>query len=326
VHTPTIYYALNSEPRCIYQLRRSVASVRQHNCHIDVYAAITGHLNSDDRAYFADHRVTLLHSGSCRPLPPTFMKWWVLRCIPNDDVDLIYCDVDTLALGDIATLPGRLGDQDFHARIEYGCVVGDASYPYLVNTMLVTGPQVDYALLATLAAGLNAALLPVCNTGVMIFRNGLASRLIDAWPLFVDLYRGFRRKLLPYPCRHPHHIDEICAALVLGTIKGVTFSPLCAELCPWFAEYATHGDHRHAIVLHTGIAQYSAALFAFDGAQAVRQFLDLPRACQTPKTARARSLTLGTTCLPCSPRMLRYWARLGTAAIRCRRHLALGRA
>src|SRR5262249_7827841 len=90
-----LYYALDVHPRNVFQLRRSVDSVRRHAPLLQVYAAVSGALDAVDRAFLEGRNVTILNNGSER-VDPTYLKWYALRHdLPA--AELLYLDTDTFA-------------------------------------------------------------------------------------------------------------------------------------------------------------------------------------------------------------------------------------
>jgi hypothetical protein len=269
-----IYYAFDLSPRCVQQFLHSVASVRLHCKDIPIYAVVWGSPSSSDHALFDAHQVTVLSAKSQSEERPTFLKWRALeQCCRESDI--LFLDTDTIVLGDVNRVFDERGPEDFHARLEVACDPNPLAYPCLVNTSLIMTTQISHGLLAKINAAVEGATLPVFNTGVMLFRNGLAARLADRWTEIIDLARLFRRKQMPYPSRNTRLMDEVAASIVLGRVESLRWSMLDPTTFPFFLEYARHRS-ADALIMHTWAMYYAHYLFEHHGRKAGLEYLRLP--------------------------------------------------
>ena len=302
-----LYYALDVHPRTVFQLRRSVESVRRHTQALPMYAAVSGALDTVDRTFLENRAVTVLNNGSAK-VGPTYLKWYALRHdLPAEQ--LLYFDTDTFASGDPSQL-FEAGADDFHARLEVGSERDPGAYPYRLNAQLVTRSQLDHELFDWICRAIGARALPIFNTGVMLFRNGVARRVSSRWPDFVRLDRAFRRKRLPYPCRNAHILEQVVATLVLGTIDDLSWASLPRHACPSYQEYRGGHVTSPGIVLHTWSACYAACLFERDGADAAGAYTTLPPHDDARWAVTSRLLRLGSTLWRLPNPVLERWVTI----------------
>jgi hypothetical protein len=186
-------------------------------------------------------------------------------------------------------------------------------------------------LLAAIAARIGARLLPIFNTGVMLFRNGFAGRVAAHWPEFLRLERRFRRKQLPYPCKNAHILEEIVTSLALGTIEPFTWSHLIRELCPSYLEYRGRNVQSPGIVLHAWTSFYPSCAFEFLGKDAALAYASLPqqgapraRAFGLRSKVRAGRLLLGTAMLRLPSPVVDAWLRVGASRSPAQAHRVEG--
>jgi hypothetical protein len=310
-----VYYALDNDPRCRAQFQYSVASVRRSSPGLRIYAAWAGALGAEDRAFLADHQVTVLPTRLEAGLSPLFLKW---RALAHDfrETDLLYLDTDTIAHGDLGRLFEAQGPEDFQARREIATEPEAEVYPYLVNTLFVGNSQIDHPLFASVCRSIGAQVRPVWNTGVMLFRNGLAGRLADRWEDFLRLVRLLWSKRLPYPCTNPHIADEVVGSLVLGLVEPLSWAFLPREACPSFLEYMGRAPCDDALVVHTWSQCYPSYLCHVRDLAALRAYLALPGRRGPRRPPGALRLTLGTSRWRPSPQSLEKWVRFGGAAFK----------
>lgn len=303
-----IYYAIDAAPRCLFEFRHSVASVRRHCPALPMYVALAGEVDRDDRDFMDAHQVAVLPTERDASLSAVFLKWQALAH-GFRETDVLYLDADTIAFDDVSRLFESQGKEDFHARRELACEPEPSVYPHLLNAFLIGSTQVDHRLFDLVRKHMGAETRPVWNTGVMLFRNGLAGRLAGAWPEFARLARLFRRKRLPYPCTNPHILEEIVTSLALGAIHPLTWALLPPIACAWFTEYMGR-DALPPIVLHTWDTFYPGYLCHAGDREALRTYLALPIKRSRPRI-QALWLKLGTGPLAAPEWVLDRWVQVG---------------
>jgi hypothetical protein len=307
-----LYYALDAAPRCLFELRRSIASVRAHGGTLPIYVALAGAAGGDDRVFFDAHGVTVLPAERPAGMSQMFMKWSALTHGFRER-EVLFLDTDTIALDDVSRLFDLHAERDFYARPEIATDPDTTRYPYLVNLWVIPDSQIDHRLFQTLCDRIGVSPRPVWSTGVMLMRNGLAARLAGRWPDVERFHRLFSRKQLPYPCKNAHILEEVIAALVLGTIPTLTWDFLPASSALTFPEYMERGS-ASPIVLHTGSMFYRAYLCRFEPA-AMRGYMSLPIK-RAKRWARDVLLPLGSTRLPLPRSTLETWLRRGAMRYR----------
>jgi hypothetical protein len=314
LHSRAIYYALDSHPRCVAQLKRSIASVRRH-CRLPIYVVWAGAPGAHERAFLEDQGVTWLPTRALKRMSPTFLKWRALvHELPA--TDLLYLDTDTVALGDVERLFELAPGLDFQARREIASEDDAACYPYMVNAMFVGDSQLDHALYAAVCASLGARVLPLWNSGVMLLRRGLGARVGRCWDDFVRLHRLLCMKRLPYPCRNAHILEEVVAALVLGTLPELSWGLLPRDVAPWFLEYIARDGPAAPLVVHTWNSGYVGYLCHSGDHEGLRAYLALPGGGPPKPRLETLLLTLGTTVRRVPPWALARWVRHGGRSFR----------
>ena len=316
-----LYYAVDTNPRVLFELRRSISSVRRYASTLPIYAVIAGEPSADDRRFLDSANVTVIAGNIDGGTSPTFMKWRALAELPPQD-DLLYLDTDTLVFDDPSSLFDLIGHEDFHARLEIACDSDPSSYPMLINVRLLARSNVDHDLFRSIAQHLGVRLVPIFNTGIMLFRNGLAHRLGNHWKDFVRIERQFRHKQLPYPCLAAHLLEEMVAPLVLGGVDSFTWRLLEPELCPFYAEYRGRNVKTHGTILHTWAQHYDSCVFEFigkDDALAYQALRSNGSAISGLVTQiNARKLLLGSMWMRFPKSLLERWLRNGASSFRRR--------
>lgn len=310
-----LYYALDVNPRVLFQLRCSIHSVRKYAPTLPIYAVIAGQLPAIERRSLESLGVTVIAATLERGTSPTFMKWRGLAKLPPQR-DLLYLDTDTLAFDDPTLLFDLCGPEDFHARLEVGCDLEESAYPFLFNVRLFTKSRVDPWLFRKIVEHRRGRLLPIFNTGVMLFRNGLAERLAQHWSAFVRLDRQFRRKQIPYPSVHVHILEEMVAPLVLGSIGPFSWKPLTPQLCPFYLEYRGRHVETHGLILHVWSAYYDSCMFEYMGKECALAYRALPLPPENGGSGlaariAARRLLLGSMWMRLPKPLLNVWLRMG---------------
>lgn len=319
--SPSLFYALDLNPRVLFELRRSINSVRRHAPAMPIYALIAGEPSADDRKYLDSVGVNVIPTRIERGTSPIFLKWRALMQLPPQ-AEWLYLDTDTLIFDDLKRLFDLSGPQDFLARFEIGCGHDETTYPFLVNAMLLAKSHVDHWMYQRIAERLGSRFVPIFNNGVMMFRNGFAQRLGKYWDDFLRLERSFRRKRLPYPCWNPHILDELVSPLVFGTMDGFTWGELPPQLCPFYVEYRGRHAETPGILLHTWTPFYGGCLFEFLGKDDALAYLAL-RA-KDPggdlvsgfrAKLRSRWITMGSYWMRLPKSVQETWLRLGSAGL-----------
>jgi hypothetical protein len=314
-----LYYALDTSRLTLFQLRQSLGGVMRYSPGLPIYVAVAGELPPQDQNLLQALHINIISLELEKDISPTFMKWRALSMLPPCR-DLIYLDTDTLLFGEPMRLFEFAGPQDFYARPELACDQCESAFPYRLNVSLVTRSIVDHWLMSEISGRLGARVMPILNTGVMLFRNGSAQKISQYWDGFVRLARRFRRKQLPFPCRNSHLLEEMVAPLVLGSLPCLTWGQLPAEACSFYLEYRGQNEHPTGVVLHTMSALYSAALWEFVGKYEALEYENL-EADQPGLAQRAREwlkslrLLLGTTFVPVPRSWLAAWIRAGAMAV-----------
>jgi hypothetical protein len=311
----SLYYALDTNPHTLFQLRQSVNSVRRFAPALPIYAVIAGNLSIADIKFLDSVDVRVIRSRIENGVSPTFMKWRALADLPPQR-EFLYLDTDTFVFDDPMRLFESAGGEDFHARPELACERDQSAYPLLINVLLLTKSHVDHWLFEKIAEHLNANIVPIFNTGIMLFRNGFATRLGNEWRNFVTLNHKFRSKRLPYPCWAAHILEEIVASLVLGAMDQFTWSKLGAESCPCYEEYRGRNVQTPGVVLHAWSRHYASCLFDFVSKDDALSY----RALRHPAGNRssistqiaAHRLLLGSMWMRLPKTLLETWVRIGS--------------
>jgi hypothetical protein len=271
-----VYYALDDSPSHVYQLRRSVASVRHFNREITIYVAFWGPLPAELRAWLERFDVRILrHPSAQAPRSPLFLKWMALGH-RFEEAEVVFLDTDTVVHSDISELFQAAGPQDFHARVETAC--HREPYPVLSGPGLITASQIDHDLMDRIRHRLHATELPVFNSGIMVFKNGFHRVLATRLSEFERIRSLFLRKRLPYPCSNAHIIDEIVSSLILGRVDEVTWSEIKPDVCPFYIEHRSRNATDSVLATHVWSFYYPAYIFETYGSEEFRKYADLGRA------------------------------------------------
>ncbi len=249
-----VYYAINAAPVYLVSAYKSIASLRRFNSNIDVHVFIS--MGSASDAATAD---VFRGTGACVWLADKtklgfpvdgyferyFLKWLALRNLFYDS--LLYVDADTVFSRDPEVLFDELSERHFYAREENGAAPEQKAE--MIGSHILYA-QIDHGSLAKAAASLSARKLPVFNTGVMLFNRSIHRDVAAALPRMYDVYKDLVDGRIPYPSVNAHIKEEIAAALVLGTIPGLTFDRIDPEMSPWYVEYKGGRTRSAGVVMH----------------------------------------------------------------------------
>ena len=246
----TVYYAIDDKPLYVFMAARSIASLRRHDPHVRVRLFVCGVLDHVDAARFRESDVEV--TPCSRSVQPYGLKWQALQHIDTERA--VFVDADTIFHDRPTRLLERADRPDFAARLEGG----------------MAAPHFDEALFAAHARALGAVVLPVFNTGVMVFDHGIHEAIAGGLEELELLMRSFTEGRLRYPCANVHVVEEVAASLVLGAIEGITFEALSPTLLPFFADpLRVPGG---GVVLHVFTARYRDHLLADGTADELRSF------------------------------------------------------
>lgn len=236
----TVYYALNNDERHLYQLSISLKALRQFfDGNVEV------HLFADTLPSIALPGVRIIqHPSLGSGYVHYTYKWWALAYV--EGTDILYLDTDTIIKRDPWLLTqNAVGN--FLGRIDFGAKEGKPM-------------QVHYPLLHFLGSMMQSKPTPVLNTGVMYFLRNVhkaLETLPDAIFLAID---AFIRNRMPYPCTNVKIVEEVAAALAIGTFADVEFEEIAQEKLPSYFEIIQGllmGDEAYIIhVWNTLYAQY----------------------------------------------------------------------
>ncbi len=262
--TRAVYYALNEQPSCLYQLERSLSSLRQHNNKIKVYIVYFGPHSEEISVVSHRHGAELIRrqtnlTGSY----VLFVKWLALQQeFPEDD--LVFLDVDTFISDDVDKL-FEIGPEEFLARPEIDCSPDLEGYPCKIGYEMCHESQVDHSSFRRVCRLLGSLELPIFNTGVLIFQHGFHRKVADQVPWLMQIRQHFARGRLVYPCSNSQLLDEIIASLALGQIPDLSWRFIDPETCPFYMEYAVRDVDGPGVVMHIFNWYYRAFLLDFAG-------------------------------------------------------------
>ena len=266
-----VYYAVDDHPRMLFQLRKSIESIRRFNADVPIYVAYAG--APAELPSLEDLHVSVVEiPRASSPAERFFHKWRALGGFSADA--LLYLDADTEAGADVAELLAATGQEDFHARIEPAA--GKGPFPMRVGQTLVRASTVDHELNGILCAALDAAELPMFNAGVMLFKNGFHRRMAERAGEVRRLFTQFARKRIPYPCRNVRLFDQVVGAIVIGREPRVLWAALAPELSPFWVERLAGDVRGPYAVQHIWSANYAAFLLDLHGIESAREYLRLP--------------------------------------------------
>lgn len=259
-----VYYSLTLppgevRPDLVWQLAASVRTLRAHNTEVPIVLFVHGGA-SELAEVCARHGVALVEQGPYErrlaelcpagwqalaryPLLHKFLNFGVLAEL--DCAQVLYCDCDTIFFDDVERLFDRYARADLAAREE----ALSRRSPFGYDPGFV-----DEELLARIAAHEGLEFVPPFNLGVVLFGNGVASRLAGLEPLFVSYawrlatwmgrhpavgaaaaYGEFagaadaralagaedRARALPFPSHNRWILDEVALWLSLGAVPGL---------------------------------------------------------------------------------------------------------
>lgn len=218
-----------------------------------------------------------------RPLqaPPTgglggqFLQKWTALSQGFPEESLLFLDADTVVHNDVVDFIRSAGPEDFHARPEPACVPGP--YPFQFAGRIVPRSFLHHELYTLLTAGLEGRDLPVFNTGVMVFKNGLHRRVAGRMDELMRLRSAFVRKRIPYPCLNPRLFDEIIGSLVLSRMEDLAWKAFSENVVPFYEE-VRNGAAADCKVLHVWSKYYSDYLAEQEGRQASEAYQSIPKA------------------------------------------------
>lgn len=213
-----VYYAITPDLAYMTQLLFSVTSLRRHNPALPVRAYVFGAATSDARHALAEAGVEVVECLPTRSDTFTMLKWDALPSIDYTE-DVLYLDSDTAVYGDLRALAARYDGCDFAARVE-------------VNI----DDQIDAPAFARLADEVGAAVRPVYNTGVMLFRGGAHRELAAELPTMSALVARFAASPAAYPSTNRQLVDEVAAAIALGRRPALSCRAMTARDSPWYTE------------------------------------------------------------------------------------------
>ena len=249
-----------------------MTGLRAFNSTIPVYAVHWGDPEALREMLDGMNVRTLPQAAGRSPRNRFLCKWAALRHGFEED-ELIYLDTDVAVHADIERLFEETGPEDYHARIEPAC--HRERYPRLVGLKVFGESQMDHRMYATLCRGMGAAVAPLFNGGVMLYKNGLHRKAAARVSEIERLWSFFASKRLPYPCQVVRVMDEVAGTLALARIPGFCWSELAPELCPFYVERRTGDVADPGVVTHVFSSYYPAFLFETEGPEAAREYLAL---------------------------------------------------
>lgn len=188
----------------------------------------------------------------------------------------MFLDADTVVQTDVVDFIRTVGPEDFHARPEPACVPGP--YPIQFAGKMIPRSLLHHELYTLLTTGLPGRNLPVFNTGVMVFKNGVHCRVAERMDELMRLRSAFTRKRIPYPCLNPRLFDEVIGSLVLGRIKDLTWKAFSSTVAPFYQEVRNGAAAADGKVLHVWSTYYPDFLAEYEGRQASEAYLSIPQA------------------------------------------------
>jgi hypothetical protein len=264
----SVYYAVNDNPKYLFCVARSVQSLRSHNSSIPVFVFMFGSPAAATVRKLARLDVAVVVRPAVNARRLTFLKWYALRSL--DSERLLFVDADTVFFSNPFRLFRALDRLDFYAREEVG-TIRHRSYPHLIGTLPVP-MQLDVAAFAALCRRQGVRQLPIFNSGVMLFNHGTHHRVAGRVERFESLRKAFQTGRLGYPCSNRCIVEEIVAAMVLGSLPSLRCGVIPPALSPWYIEHRAGDVHRPGVVMHVWMEYYPFYLDEFEGKRRRAQF------------------------------------------------------
>lgn len=164
-------------------------------------------------------------------------------------------------------------------------------------------------LFAHLCEGVGARVVPIFNTGVMLFRNGVHRTLGRCIEEMMRLRAAFARKALPFPCANVRLFDEVLGALILGRVPGLTWNAIPPQLVPFYEEMRSGSLASAGLVLHVWSNRYADFLAAEEGSKAAHEYLAIPPHGVRKDWLFSAWMRAGVSRLQLPPTLLARWAR-----------------
>lgn len=258
-----VYYAVDSNPSILAELRRSIESIRRFNSSIPIYIVAAGPTEVP-RSLVEDFGVRQRRVQSPLSTGGKFFHKWRALALHFPEDQLLYLDADTVANDDIDRLFDETGAADFHARLDPAC-------PRVLNEG-APASLLDQELYDRICASVETSVLPIFNAGVMLFKNGLHHKVGALASEIEALRTQFVSKALPYPCQNVRLLDEVVGSLILGRISGLTWAEFCPSLSPFFVEVQHQMVGGPGVLMHVWSPWYPKFLQNEEGPDAESQY------------------------------------------------------
>jgi hypothetical protein len=267
----SVFYALNRNAKYLYMLGESLKSLRVHDKKVNVQTFFYGAPKSSFLRSLEKYDVEI---KICRRLPDdqgTYLKWHALNELGNM-ASVMFVDADTYFFKSATALFKKYQIKDFYAREEAG-MSRKKHYSFILGE--IESCQLDHRAYSKLAKRLDAKVGPVFNTGVMIFNNVSHKKVGPILDGIDKLRTQFKRGQLAYPCLNMHIAEEICASLMLGTIKNFKCGLIERRDSPWYVEWKGRDVAQPGFLMHIFTKYYPAFLLDFKGEQSLIKYTDV---------------------------------------------------
>jgi hypothetical protein len=265
--SPTIYYAIDANPRYVAMVARSVASIRRYRSSASIAVHIFGSPRRAGVEVLEGLGATIVPHRSVSHDRRTYLKWLALGAVDSECA--LYLDADTVCWADPMTLFDAHPAAEFAAREEMGTQRDGRSY--LLGTFIVR-PQVAWPMYRRIQSALGLQFRPLFNTGVMLFRA--RRRVVEQLDCLERIRELWVSKQVPYPSTNPYIMEQVAAAMMFGAVDNLQYEVLAPAEAPFYLELRAGRLSSPGTVVHVWSEYYPFFLEDYEGRAAASAFVE----------------------------------------------------